>query len=172
MVKCPFCHATHVDNTIFCSECGTYLLEDDERETDRLNESEIGWVGEDTDDSGIVSSVQAGPRPIAIRLRIGSKKREVELPLNRVIHIGRVDPAENTFPELDLTEDSRQSKRVSRRHARILKQGDTVIVEDIGSVNGTFINGKRLDPYVPEVLNDGDTLQFGTLLAEVKVLKR
>jgi pSer/pThr/pTyr-binding forkhead associated (FHA) protein len=39
-------------------------------------------------------------------------------------------------------------------------------------VNGTFINGKRLDPYVPEVLKDGDTLQFGTLLAEVKVLKR
>lgn len=172
MVKCPFCHATHVDNTIFCSECGTYLLEDDERETDRLNESEIGWVGENTDDSGIVSSVQAGPRPMAIRLRIGSKKREVELPLNRVIHIGRVDPAENTFPELDLTEDSLQSKRVSRRHARILKQGDTVVVEDIGSVNGTFINGKRLDPYVPEVLEDGDTLQFGTLLAEIKVLKR
>jgi pSer/pThr/pTyr-binding forkhead associated (FHA) protein len=61
---------------------------------------------------------------------------------------------------------------VSRRHARILKQGGMVVVEDMGSINGTFINGKRLDPYLPEVLNDGDILQLGKLKIEVKIRKR
>ena len=58
---------------------------------------------------------------------------------------------------------------VSRRHARILKREGTVVVEDLGSINGTFINGKRLAPYLPEALHDGDQLQLGKLLIEVEL---
>jgi len=50
-----------------------------------------------------------------------------------------------------------------------LKREGTVVVEDLGSINGTFINGKRLAPYLPEMLNDGDSLQLGRLLIEVKL---
>jgi hypothetical protein len=59
------------------------------------------------------------------------------------------------------------ARGVSRRHASIFKQGLGVVVEDLGSVNGTFVNGKRLDPYLPEPLRDGDTLQLGKLLIKV-----
>lgn len=121
---------------------------------------------------GNASLIQPGPKPRAIRLKIGANKREVEMPLGRIINIGRVDPASNTFPEIDLSVDGTPANSVSRRHARILKQDDTVVVEDGGSINGTFVNGKKLDPYLPEVLNDGDTLQLGTLLIEVKILKQ
>jgi hypothetical protein len=168
MIKCPFCHTPHVDNTLFCSECGTYLLEDDKRGTDPLGTGEIGWVGDSPEDSDAQSRFQ-GTGPLSIRLNIGEHKREVEAPLNKAIHMGRLDPASDVFPEIDLTEDGGLEKGVSRRHARILKREGTVVVEDLGSINGTFINGKRLAPYLPEVLSDGDSLQLGRLLIDVKL---
>jgi len=168
MIKCPFCQTPHVDNTLFCSECGTYLLEDDKRGTDPLGTGEIGWVGDSAEDSDAQMRFQ-GTGPLSIRLSVGERKREVEVPLNKAIHMGRLDPASDVFPEIDLTEDDGLERGVSRRHARILKREGTVVVEDLGSINGTFINGKRLAPYLPEMLKDGDNLQLGRLLIEVKL---
>lgn len=56
---------------------------------------------------------------------------------------------------------------VSRRHARIYKVGETFMIEDLGSTNGTFINGQRLAG--PHALQPGETVRFGetiTLLFE------
>jgi hypothetical protein len=167
MVKCPFCGTTHVANTLFCSECGTYLLEDDRRGTDPLATEEIGWVGEEDDTQTEAELRSTGP--LAIRLRIGEGAREVEASLSKAIHLGRLDPASDVFPEIDLTNDNGLERGVSRRHARILKREGDVVVEDLGSINGTFINGRRLAPYLPEVLHDGDQLQLGKLLVEVQM---
>lgn len=172
MIKCQFCQANHVDNTIFCSECGYYLLEDTRRETDPLDTVEVDSARQMSGEPKLATSLQRGGESLAIRLKIGFDKREVEMPLNIVTHLGRVDPAASIFPEVDLTDDSDASHGVSRRHARILKQGGMVIVEDMGSINGTFVNGRRLDPYLPEILNDGDLLSLGKLQIEVKIQKR
>lgn len=48
---------------------------------------------------------------------------------------------------------------VSRRHASITVAGDVVTVEDLGSRNGTWVNGVRLDK--PHTLQDGDQLRVG-----------
>jgi len=168
MIKCPFCHTPHVDNTLFCSECGTYLLDDDQRGTDPLGTGEIGWVGDSSEESDAQEQAQGGG-PFSIQFQIGEQKREVEVALDKAIHMGRLDPASDVFPEVDLTNDMGLEKGVSRRHARILKREGAVVVEDLGSINGTFINGKRLAPYLPEVINDGDSLQLGRLLIEVKL---
>jgi pSer/pThr/pTyr-binding forkhead associated (FHA) protein len=167
MIKCPFCGTSHVENTLFCSECGTYLLEDDRRGTDPLGTGEIGWVG--SDEEGALEPTAQGSGPLAVRLRIGESGREIEVPLNKAIHLGRLDPASDVFPEIDLSEDGGLEKGVSRRHARILKREGTVVAEDLGSINGTFINGKRLAPYLPEALHDGDQLQLGKLLIEIEL---
>ena len=52
--------------------------------------------------------------------------------------------------------------RVSRRHARIVVSGERALLEDLGSKNGTFLNGKRVTQ--PALLSDGDTLRLGRLL--------
>lgn len=172
MVKCQFCQTNHVDNTIFCSECGYYLLEDTGRETDPLDTIEMNEMKSGHGDPELAASVQRGGESLAIRLKIGSRKREIEMPLSVITHLGRVDAAASVFPEVDLSEDSDASHGVSRRHARILKQSGMVVVEDMGSINGTFVNGRRLDPYLPEILNDGDILQLGRLQIEVKIRKK
>ena len=50
---------------------------------------------------------------------------------------------------------------VSRRHAEIVRNGDTVSVKDLGSTNGTFVNGAKVQGEVD--LKPGDTVQFGAV---------
>lgn len=48
---------------------------------------------------------------------------------------------------------------ISRRHAQITPQGDSYVLEDLGSTNGTFVNGLRLNQ--PTALKHGDSVEFG-----------
>lgn len=50
------------------------------------------------------------------------------------------------------------SPRVSREHAAILVDGETVLVTDLNSSNGTFFNDERV---MKHVVSDGDVVQFG-----------
>ena len=64
-------------------------------------------------------------------------------------------------PDVDLTElDLKRS--VSRRHARIVDSDDgLVVIEEVGALNGTFVNGTRLTAGEPHAIEDGDRLGFG-----------
>ena len=55
----------------------------------------------------------------------------------------------------------------SRRHASLSVEGDGVTVEDLGSTNGTFVNGQRLS--AAQTLSDGDKLRIGTTVFELRV---
>ena len=79
--------------------------------------------------------------------------------------IGRTDPHTGIFPEIDLTMYDPETK-VSRRHARIYRQGEQFLIEDLGSVNGTIVNSVsggsvRLNTKSPRVLSAGDELKLG-----------
>ena len=47
----------------------------------------------------------------------------------------------------------------SSRHARITRQGRTLVIEDLGSTNGTYLNEEPLDG--PQPLHDGDRVRIG-----------
>src|SRR4051794_27465212 len=53
------------------------------------------------------------------------------------------------------------SNLVSRRHARLDRDGDHVWVTDLGSMNGTFVNNSKLAPNVKRPLIEGDEICFG-----------
>ena len=55
---------------------------------------------------------------------------------------------------------------ISRRHARVLVNGDGAVVEDLQSRNGTFLNGKRVES--PTALHDGDVLSVGPFAVNVE----
>ena len=55
---------------------------------------------------------------------------------------------------------------ISRRHARVLINGDGAVVEDLQSRNGTFLNGKRVES--PTALHDGDVLSLGPFAVNVE----
>jgi CRP-like cAMP-binding protein len=72
--------------------------------------------------------------------------------------IGRYDSVTGQSPEVDLThEDS--ARNISRRHARVVvKDGKTFVAEEIGTMNGTYLNGQRLATGVLTPVKDGDEL--------------
>jgi serine/threonine-protein kinase len=89
------------------------------------------------------------------------------------ILIGRTDPHTGIFPEVDLTMHDPQTK-VSRRHARIYRQGEQFFIEDLESVNGTIVNSIsggsiRLNPKSPRVLTGGDELKLGETILKFMV---
>ncbi len=108
-------------------------------------------------------------RPLVICLKIGKlRQRKVKVTLDKPIHLGRTEP--DVFsPEIDLTQDNSMGKGISRRHARISAQAGTVVIEDLGSSNGTFIDGKRLSPHSPQVLHHNDQFYLGGLFIEVEI---
>lgn len=91
----------------------------------------------------------------------------IKVPLKPEILIGREDANSDVFPEVDLTPYGALRKGVSRCHAKITCHDDELTVEDVGSVNGTFLKGHRLIPYQAMPINSGDVLQLGTLVLQV-----
>ncbi len=79
--------------------------------------------------------------------------------------LGRRDPQSNIFPEVDLSKYDPQTK-ISRRHARIWREGGAFMIEDLGSSNGTILfagmsDSVRLAPRQPHELVSGDRLRLG-----------
>ena len=83
--------------------------------------------------------------------------------------IGRFDSVTGMRPEVDLTNED-QSRNISRRHARlVIKDGKPFVAEEIGTMNGTFLNGKKLANGVLTPIHDGDELVLCRLALTFKV---
>lgn len=87
----------------------------------------------------------------------------IPLTLDAENTIGRFDPSTQLSPAIDLGEID-TDRSISRRHAKILRDGSSYhLVEEIGTSNGTFVNGAKLTAGIPVAIKDGDELQFGRL---------
>lgn len=74
--------------------------------------------------------------------------------------VGRRSPVDGIFPEVDLTEADKDSY-ISRRHGKVLLSEQGAVYEDLGSSNGSFHNGARLQQGVQAQLSEGDNLRLG-----------
>ena len=106
------------------------------------------------------------------RLKIvrGSPNKDREFPLeDGNNYVGRWDPETGAFPEVDLESDDPEAK-ISRKHALIRIVEGKITVEDIGSLNGTYVNrGTRLPPGTPVELKTGDEIIIGKTFLKLTV---
>jgi len=91
-------------------------------------------------------------------VRVGVSYREMRFSEQRIL-IGRAAPGAKDPLQIDLSRD----ESVSRRHAEIRWIGDGYSIVDLGSTNGTWVNGERIDPDQPLRLHDGDRIAVGRL---------
>ena len=83
--------------------------------------------------------------------------------------VGRWDPETGSFPEVDLDADDPEAK-ISRKHALIRIDGGKITIEDIGSLNGTYVNRQpRLSPGSPVELKSGDEVIIGKTFLKLVV---
>ena len=106
------------------------------------------------------------------RLKIvrGSPRKDQEFPLEDGNNlVGRWDPETGAFPEVDLDADDPEAK-ISRKHALIRIVEGKITVEDIGSLNGTYVNrGARLQPGSPVELKTGDEIIIGKTFLKLTI---
>ena len=114
--------------------------------------------------AGCGAPLKEPPTP---RLLVQSPYRSWELKLERLpFNIGRRDPRQSHYPELDLAEHDRGI--ASRHHASIQRDGDYYTVIDLGSTNGTLLNGVLLPARVPQRLRQGDRVKIGEVEMEFR----
>ena len=100
--------------------------------------------------------------PMGGRLVVQGSGAQIAFPPGKAeIIVGREDAASNMFPDIDMNNHGGDEGGVSRRHARISIRGGQFYLEDLGSVNFTFVNRQKLTPNQPHPLNNGDEIQFG-----------
>ncbi|MEJ2581714.1 MAG: cyclic nucleotide-binding domain-containing protein [Acidobacteriota bacterium] len=139
------------------------------QQTTALLEKAVGHEV-DIDESGITDTESgAEPDPNARLVEISSG---ITFPLadSRETTVGRIDPVTGIHPDIDLTPvDGKRS--ISRRHARIRRDDDGGynVIEDVGTMNGTFVNGERLAAGKPAPVTNGDTVVFGTIQCRFEI---
>jgi hypothetical protein len=140
-MRCAECGAVQSEAHRFCSNCGAAL---------RPEGATAEVTGPWTMGGGLDEA--AGPHPdgpvLAVRAG-GPQGALIVIPDQGVVTIGR-DPTSDVFLD-DVT--------VSRDHAQILTGDRGLILRDLGSLNGTYVNRRRIEG--DEVLHDGDELQVG-----------
>jgi CRP-like cAMP-binding protein len=83
--------------------------------------------------------------------------------------IGRYDSVTGSTPDVDLTQED-AARNISRRHARLVtKDGEHFVAEEIGTMNGTFLNNEKLPTGVLTPIKDGDELTLCRLSITFRV---
>jgi hypothetical protein len=84
--------------------------------------------------------------------------------------VGRADPEESYVPAIDLGPFDAHDAGVSRRHAVLFSAEGGLYIRDLGSTNGTRINGFDLEPNQAYKLHEGDRLEFGHMNVQFHVV--
>mgnify|MGYP005842586179 CR=1 FL=1 len=156
---CPSCGRANRLGEAYCYSCGA-LLNVTSLETRNLDPitSELQQVGQSHfgRSTELLLHVRGADRPFAVPIR-----QKLELTL------GRNSLTAATKPDIDLSPFQAVDYGVSRLHARLRYQDDTITIADLGSVNHTYVNGQRLHPHEVRVLRDGDEIRLGRLAIQV-----
>ncbi len=144
MTSCAKCSFENSGDANFCSRCGSRLVVAD------LAETTVTYAPLDGDEVGTGPDVpgQASRYPVLL-IRAGGGSEGEQIPLDSdLLTIGR-NPESHLFLD-DVT--------VSRHHARVVRDATGYAVEDLNSLNGTYVNRGRVER---QHLADGDELQIG-----------
>src|SRR5829696_881289 len=164
MIVCTNCQHKNVAGAMFCAECGAQL---DGIET--LTTQAI------TNDQIANELKQKAPRPDPlstptnswISLHLMDSGKILPLASRNEFTLGRLSEGQPIMPDIDLTPYQAYASGVSRLHAVVKRDAEHVLVMDLGSSNGTYVNGRRINPHVEESLTHGDILALGKLKIQV-----
>jgi predicted component of type VI protein secretion system len=116
----------------------------------------------------VIKSEETFPADVMLRIEIPNAE-PILLKQRRETILGRRDPATGIMPDVDMTPFAGYRMGVSRRHAAIRRtDNDQLELWDLGSSNGTYLNGVRLVAHRPNRLKDGDEIRLGQMVMRVR----
>jgi hypothetical protein len=143
-IYCPECGFQNPEAANYCSKCGALLVKDEPG-----SETTMSYTPEEGEDDHALTLEELGAEGPALVVRSGGGRAgEHFLPKGDRTTIGR-------SPDCDIFLDD---VTVSRKHAVLVRRDDGLFIEDQGSLNGTFLNRRRIES---ARLENGDELQIG-----------
>ncbi len=166
MIVCSTCKHANMAGAMFCAECGAQLVGKDSLITQtittdnfkRANLNASGDAYQPFDGSDAWGSIHLLDTGQVLPL---SSRSEFTM--------GRISEGQPIMPDIDLSPYQAYAAGVSRLHAIIKRDGERLIFMDLGSANGTYVNGKRLTPNVEQLIHHGDIVALGKMKLQVLV---
>jgi pSer/pThr/pTyr-binding forkhead associated (FHA) protein len=141
-VYCPECGFQNPETSNYCARCGALLVRDEAG-----SDTTMSYTPEEGDEEAVLSEIK-GEGPALVVRSGGGRAGEHFLLEQEETSVGR-------SPDCDVFLDD---VTVSRRHALVVRRDGRYFIEDRGSLNGTFLNRRRIES---GPLEDGDEVQIG-----------
>jgi len=164
MIICSNCQHQNVSGAVFCAECGAQLDGVETLTTHNISDDEIAQE---------ISQKEPRPEPPSsptnswISLHLMDSGKILPLATRNEFTLGRLSEGQPIMPDIDLTPYQAYASGVSRLHAVVKRDSSRIFVMDLGSSNGTYLNGRRLNPHMEEDLKHGDVVALGKLKIQV-----
>jgi pSer/pThr/pTyr-binding forkhead associated (FHA) protein len=143
---CTECGFVNSDGANYCQKCGAFIGTPESRDDPTTSTYRVGETGEI---EAVDIDLEVDLVGAALVIRSGGGRAGETFPIAEDrLSIGR-SPDAGVFLD-DVT--------VSRNHALIVKRNEGVFIDDLGSLNGTYVNRHRIES---QLLEDGDEIQVG-----------
>lgn len=154
-VECPNCHKANQPGTLHCYSCGTLLL----KAPPPPGATQPLAPGTPTVDSAFFGEKWV----LSLKVQGAGDAMRVQ-PRQSDTILGRRSLDSVMVPDVDLSPYGASEKGVSRLHASVRRQEQTLVLSDLGSINHTYLNGQLLHVHEVRVLHDGDEIRLGRLV--------
>lgn len=161
MIICPTCKHEEVDGAIFCSECGMQLIKTEAGTTQKIQPEDLAPT---------IQTELPNPNNVWISLHMIENGQILPISERNEFTMGRISENQPIMPDVDFSAFKAYENGVSRLHAVIRRNNTGTIVMDLGSSNGTYVNGTRLMPNMEQPLRHGDIISLGKLKMQVVLL--
>lgn len=164
MIVCSNCKHINMAGALFCSECGARLGASDPLTTQNMK---AGPAPEEAQ----AGTAAPPPPPVTlsnwVTLHLLDTGQVLPLAERNEFTLGRISEGQPIMPDIDLSPYQAYARGVSRLHAVLKREASHVFLMDLGSSNGTFVNGKRLAPNVDHAVSNGDVIALGKLKIQI-----
>ena len=157
---CDSCSFKNEPTAALCAKCGEPLLHGQDLATERQH---LAWKLRPRVSWG---DIRLAPNTLLV-LYVATASEPLILPRQEQILIGRAGASGLRQPHVDLAPYEAVEYGVSRLHASLDIQNEAVLITDLRSKNGTYLNGLQLSPGQSKIVCNGDELCFGNLLVSI-----
>lgn len=158
--QCMNCGEPYQAGELVCTSCG--LMFSNKGKTEQLDTKR---AAEPTRTRRVGELVADAHRSIIFKVA----SHALTIPVADVVIVGRSNGESlDQQPDVDLTPFKAKELGISRQHLRLTRTRDLVRAADLGSLNGTYLNGFRLAPNQDRVLRDGDEMFMAQLRVTIQ----